>query len=178
MPAKVKNNILHYEGSNYLRYRLLLSTLSGKPVRIEEIRTNEDDPGLRGYVYVYLLLLLLYKKQNRNFYVIVELLFFVVTEYEVNFIRLLDKITNGSRIELNETGTSLYYSPGLLSGGDLEHECSPQRGITYYLEVVMALAPFCKKPVNLTMRGVTNTSLGNNNFPCCYTVNSYSIVIN
>jgi len=48
MPAKIKNKILTYEGSNYLRYRLLLSTLSGRPVRITDIRTKDDDPGLKG----------------------------------------------------------------------------------------------------------------------------------
>lgn len=48
MPAKIKNNVLIYEGCNYLRYRLLLSTLSGKPVRITNIRTKDDNPGLKG----------------------------------------------------------------------------------------------------------------------------------
>ncbi|XP_076239357.1 RNA terminal phosphate cyclase 1 [Calliopsis andreniformis] len=126
MPSKVRNKILTYEGCNYLRYRLLLSTLSGKPVQITDIRIKEDDPGLK--------------------------------EYEVSFIRLLDKITNGSRIELNETGTSLYYSPGLLNGGDLEHDCSLQRGIGYYLEGIMILAPFCKKAVDIKLRGITNNT--------------------
>ncbi|XP_015590069.1 RNA 3'-terminal phosphate cyclase-like protein [Cephus cinctus] len=127
MPAKIKNNVLMYEGCNYLRYRLLLSTLSCKPVRITDIRAGDDDPGLR--------------------------------EYEISFIRLLDKVTNGTRIELNETGTSLYYNPGLLVGGDLEHDCSLQRGIGYYLEGIMALAPFCKIPMNIKLRGITNNAL-------------------
>lgn len=73
---------------------------------------------------------------------------------------LLDRITNGTKIEINETGTSLFYRPGLLVGGELEHNCSLQRGITYYLDAVMALAPFCKKPVDITLRGVTNNTLG------------------
>ncbi|KAG7212868.1 hypothetical protein KM043_002221 [Ampulex compressa] len=127
MPGKIKNKILVYEGCNYLRYRLLLSTLSGKPVRITDIRVKGDDPGLK--------------------------------EYEVSFIRLLDKITNGSRIELNETGTNLYYNPGLLHGGELEHDCSLQRGIGYYLEGILILAPFCKKPISIKLRGITNNTL-------------------
>lgn len=48
MPAKIKNKVLTYEGNNYLRYRLVLSTLSGKPIRITNIRTKDDDPGLKG----------------------------------------------------------------------------------------------------------------------------------
>lgn len=76
----------------------------------------------------------------------------------------MDKITNGSRIELNETGTSLYYSPGLLAGGEIDHECSLQRGIGYYLEGVMALAPFCKTPISIKLKGVTNNTQGINHF--------------
>ncbi|XP_025263651.1 RNA 3'-terminal phosphate cyclase-like protein [Camponotus floridanus] len=127
MPAKIKNKVLTYEGSNYLRYRLLLSTLSGRPVRITDIRTKDDDPGLK--------------------------------EYEISFIRLLDKITNGTKIEVNETGTIIYYSPGLLNGGELEHDCSLQRGIGYYLEGIIMLAPFCKNCINLKLRGVTDNTI-------------------
>ncbi|KYN43352.1 putative RNA 3'-terminal phosphate cyclase-like protein [Trachymyrmex septentrionalis] len=127
MSTKIKNKVLVYEGSNYLRYRLLLSTLSGKPVKITNIRTKNDDPGLK--------------------------------EYEISFIRLLDKMTNGTKIELNETGTSIYYNPGLLHGGELEHDCSLQRGIGYYLEAIMILAPFCKNRIDLKLRGVTNNTI-------------------
>lgn len=77
-------------------------------------------------------------------------------DFEASFIRLLDKLTNGSKIEINETGTMLFYKPGLLSGGPVEHECNPQRSIGYYLEAVTLLAPFCKKPIRLNLKGVTN----------------------
>lgn len=95
--AVQKGNVLFYKGSNFFRQRLVLSVLSGKSVKINEIRVLEDEPGLK--------------------------------EYEVNLIRLLDKLTNGTIIELNETGTSLYFQPGLLHGGTIEHDCSLQRGI-------------------------------------------------
>ncbi|KAL3274826.1 hypothetical protein HHI36_019609 [Cryptolaemus montrouzieri] len=72
-------------------------------------------------------------------------------EYEVSLVRLLDKITNGTIVELNETGTSLYFQPGLLYGGSIEHECSLQRGIGYYLEVLFMLGLFCKKPLHATL---------------------------
>jgi RNA 3'-terminal phosphate cyclase-like protein len=42
------SNILKFEGYNYLRQRLILATLSGKPVRIEKIRSDDENPGLRG----------------------------------------------------------------------------------------------------------------------------------
>nr|CAG4643199.1 EOG090X05X4 [Ilyocryptus agilis] len=121
---KLENGQLVYEGCNFFRQRLVLATLSARPVSITNIRSNDDDPGLR--------------------------------EFEASFIRLLDKMTNGSKIEVNETGTAVHYEPGLLYGGTLEHDCSLQRGIGYFLEPLLAMGPFCKKPLHLTLRGVTN----------------------
>uniref|UniRef100_A0A3P8UK53 RNA 3'-terminal phosphate cyclase-like protein n=1 Tax=Cynoglossus semilaevis TaxID=244447 RepID=A0A3P8UK53_CYNSE len=115
---------LTYEGCNFFRQRLVLSTLSGKRVKIRSIRSKEDEPGLR--------------------------------DFEASFVRLLDKVTNGTKIEINQTGTVLFYQPGLLYGGSVEHDCSPQRSIGYYLEALLMLAPFMKNPLKATLRGVTN----------------------
>ncbi|XP_056259671.1 RNA 3'-terminal phosphate cyclase-like protein isoform X1 [Seriola aureovittata] len=79
--------------------------------------------------------------------------------FEASFIRLLDKVTNGSRIEINQTGTVLFYQPGLLFGGTVEHDCNPQRSIGYYLEALLMLAPFMKNSLKATLRGVTNDSV-------------------
>lgn len=98
MPAiSSDRNCLVYKGSNGFRQRLLLSVLSGKSVKITEIRRMQDEPGLQ--------------------------------EYEISLIRLLDKITNGTVVEINETGTALYFQPGLLHGGTIEHDCSVQRSL-------------------------------------------------
>uniref|UniRef100_A0A665X1C6 RNA 3'-terminal phosphate cyclase-like protein n=2 Tax=Echeneis naucrates TaxID=173247 RepID=A0A665X1C6_ECHNA len=115
---------LDYDGCNLLRQRLVLSTLSGKRVKIKNIRSKDDEPGLR--------------------------------DFEASFIRLLDKVTNGSRIEINQTGTVLFYQPGLLYGGTVEHDCNTQRSIGYYLEALLMLAPFMKNSLKATLRGVTN----------------------
>lgn len=80
----------------------------------------------------------------------------ILLEFEASFIRLLDRLTNGSKIEVNETGTSVYYQPGLLLGGTVDHNCSTQRAIGYYLEPILAMGPFFKIPLKLTLRGVTN----------------------
>ncbi|XP_063238044.1 RNA 3'-terminal phosphate cyclase-like protein [Bacillus rossius redtenbacheri] len=125
--ASTEKHVVEYEGSNFLRQRLVLSTVSGKPVRISNIRSLDDDPGLK--------------------------------EYEVNLIRLLDKITNGTRIQVNQTGTTLYYQPGLLQGGILEHTCCKLKSICYYLEVLLVLGPFFKNPLNITLKGVTNSQV-------------------
>jgi RNA 3'-terminal phosphate cyclase-like protein len=77
-------------------------------------------------------------------------------DYEANFLRLMDKLTNGSSIEINETGTSLRYSPGFLLGGSLEHDCGTARSIGWFLEGILALAAFGKKPLALVLKGVTN----------------------
>ncbi|XP_066516378.1 RNA 3'-terminal phosphate cyclase-like protein [Hoplias malabaricus] len=115
---------LSYEGCNFFRQRLVLSTLSGKRLRIRNIRSRDDEPGLR--------------------------------EFEASFIRLLDKVTNGTRIEINQTGTVLFYEPGLLYGGSVEHDCNVQRSIGYYLEALIMLAPFMKSPFKAILKGVTN----------------------
>ena len=49
--------------------------------------------------------------------------------------------------------------PGILIGGKVEHDCSPERGVGYYLEMLMSLGAFCKNPLNVTLRGVTNNAL-------------------
>lgn len=122
------NEVLTYEGCNFFRQRLILATLSGRTVRIKNIRANsEEEPGLQ--------------------------------EHEASFIRLLDRISNGSHIEVNRTGTSLLYKPGVLNGGKAEHTCPSQRGIGYFLEPLLMLAPFCKTPINITLKGVTNNKI-------------------
>lgn len=39
---------ISYNGHQHLRQRLVLSILSGKPVRVEKIRSEDQNPGLRG----------------------------------------------------------------------------------------------------------------------------------
>lgn len=42
------SKILKFEGHKYLRQRLILGTISGKIVRIDKIRSDDEDPGIRG----------------------------------------------------------------------------------------------------------------------------------
>ena len=75
---------------------------------------------------------------------------------EASFVRLLDKLTSGSRISIDETGTTLRYSPGTLCGGSIEHDCGPsRRPIGWFLSALLPLAPFGAKPLRLTLKGVT-----------------------
>ncbi|CAG0878705.1 unnamed protein product [Darwinula stevensoni] len=118
---------LSFEGTDSFRYRIILSVLTGKPIRIRKIRSEDEDPGLR--------------------------------EFEVSFVRLIDKLTNGSKIQISETGTVLNFDPGLITGGNIQHDCNVQRSIGYYLEALVVLGPFSKKSLRVTLRGVTNDSL-------------------
>lgn len=79
-----------------------------------------------------------------------------IRDFEANFLRLLEKMSNGCIVEINETGTAMRYKPGYLTGGDIEHDCSLSRGIGYLLEPVLLLGLFGKKPLRITLRGITN----------------------
>ena len=41
--------MLRFKGSESFRQRLVFSTLSGKPIRIDDIRAQDENPGLRDY---------------------------------------------------------------------------------------------------------------------------------
>lgn len=86
-------------------------------------------------------------------------------EHEASFLRLLDRMTNGTRIEINATGTQLRFKPGVLLGGDVEHDCpvgggvgggEMARSVGWYLEGIFPLAAFGKEPLELTLTGVTD----------------------
>lgn len=82
-----------------------------------------------------------------------------LTDYEASFLRLLDKVSSGSSISINETGTKLRYKPGSVIGGyDLTHECPTTRGIGYLLEPLLILCLFAKKPTEITFTGVTDAN--------------------
>jgi len=46
--ADPTNAPLSFSGQEYFRQRLVLSILSGRPVRIDKIRSADANPGLRG----------------------------------------------------------------------------------------------------------------------------------
>ena len=81
-------------------------------------------------------------------------------DYEVSFLRLLELVSVGAAISINETGTAVKYAPGTLTGGHplgLTHNCPVSRGIGYHLLPLLQLAPFMKNPLTITLTGVTNS---------------------
>lgn len=101
----------------------MLAILTGKHIRIDKIRSEDKNPGLR--------------------------------DFEISLLRLLEKITNGTIIEISVTGTSILLKPGIIFGGVLQHDCPKSRSIGYFLEPIIMLAPFAKRPVQLTLKGIT-----------------------
>jgi len=81
-----------------------------------------------------------------------------LTEFEANLLKLVDLITNGTRIEINPTGTSIAFIPGILQGGDHDDifDTNTERGLGYYLEFLFLIAPFCKHKLDIRLSGRTN----------------------
>jgi RNA 3'-terminal phosphate cyclase-like protein len=125
---------LRFTGHKHLTTRLLLSTLTGRPIHVSKIRPSSvSSPGL--------------------------------APHEVSLLRLLDSITNGSRIEFNGSGTAFLYAPGLIvgsaagvgadAGGVVTHEipASCGRGVSYFILPLCVLAPFAKGKVDVRFVG-------------------------
>ena len=53
-------------------------------------------------------------------------------------------------------GTALLLKPGVIYGGSVTHDSPSSRSIGYFLEPIIMLAPFAKKPLHLTLRGITS----------------------
>ncbi|XP_019175956.1 PREDICTED: probable RNA 3'-terminal phosphate cyclase-like protein [Ipomoea nil] len=120
-----KISYMKLKGSQSLRLRLLLSTLSSTPILIEDIRADATWPGLR--------------------------------PHEVSFLRLLEKLFDDCVVEINETGTKLKYRPGIVMGGKhLAHDCGVNRAIGYFIEPLIVLGLFGKKPLSIRLKGITN----------------------
>eukprot|EP00658_Telonema_sp_P-2_P021999 TRINITY_DN1877_c0_g1_i1.p1 TRINITY_DN1877_c0_g1~~TRINITY_DN1877_c0_g1_i1.p1 ORF type:complete len:368 (-),score=94.76 TRINITY_DN1877_c0_g1_i1:148-1251(-) len=80
-------------------------------------------------------------------------------DFEVSFLRMIERVTNGCGIKINSTGTKLGYKPGVLIGGHLAHECGKARGIGWFVEGLLPIALFCKEPLHVSFTGITNHEL-------------------
>lgn len=119
-------DVIPFQSCVNFRFRLVLATLAGKPIKITKIRSNEMNPGLK--------------------------------DHEVSFLRLLESITNGSHIEISYTGTTVIYKPGIITGGELTHDCNKGKPIGYFLEPMLYLAPFSKRKFSIIFKGFTTLS--------------------
>jgi RNA 3'-terminal phosphate cyclase-like protein len=82
-----------------------------------------------------------------------------LTEYEVSFLKLVERITNGTKIEISKTGTILKFYPGVITnnyGDILEFQCDNSRCLTYYLEGIIPISLYGKESLQIILKGVTN----------------------
>ena len=129
------SSYLKLSGAMHFRQRLILATLSNRPIEINDIRASSQTPGLQ--------------------------------EHEASLLRLIEKVTNGCSIVINETGTRLRYRPGFVIGGSangdtLVHDCGSShaaKSIGWFLEVIVLICIFGKYPLDIRLTGVTNDGM-------------------
>lgn len=83
-----------------------------------------------------------------------------LVDYEKSLLELIEKLTSGSKIQYK--ANRLQFIPGTFIGGEVTHNCCLTRSVSYYLELIMTLAPFCKRPLKITLNGVTNDQIDPN----------------
>ncbi|CDY17000.1 hypothetical protein HID58_028682 [Brassica napus] len=77
--------------------------------------------------------------------------------HEMSLLRLFESVSDDCVVEVNETGTRLKYKPGIIMGGkNLVHSCALTRSMGYYLEPLLVLGLFGKKPLSIRLKGVTD----------------------
>ena len=71
-----------------------------------------------------------------------------MTLYEISFLKLVSEISNGTKIHINQTGTSLTLIPGTITnkyGSEFSFDCDKSRCITYYAEGIYLFHYMVKK---------------------------------
>eukprot|EP01053_Blabericola_migrator_P009863 Blabericola_migrator_1__9862@NODE_542_length_7732_cov_201_153033_g409_i0_p4_GENE_NODE_542_length_7732_cov_201_153033_g409_i0NODE_542_length_7732_cov_201_153033_g409_i0_p4_ORF_typecomplete_len376_score45_63RTC/PF01137_21/5_7e73RTC_insert/PF05189_13/3e28_NODE_542_length_7732_cov_201_153033_g409_i08802007 len=119
------DDLLTFDGAQSFRYRIALSCLSGRPVRIEDIRLRDAvRPGLRYY--------------EASLLQLVEAL---SDGMDLKTAKGFTQVT--------------LYPGILVGTEDLVFDCHAERGLAYYLELLTMIGPFCKQGLNVTLRGIT-----------------------
>ncbi|KAH9601387.1 RNA 3'-terminal phosphate cyclase [Trypanosoma melophagium] len=78
---------------------------------------------------------------------------------EANFLKFIDRVTSGSKIECTDNNTTLTFYPGMILGGTFSHEVPSIRCVTYIAEVAVLMLPFAKFDTKLTLLGSTQSDL-------------------
>lgn len=119
------------KGAENFRHRIILSLLSRKSIKIEDIRVSEKEPGLKSK-------------------------FFYLLDYETYFLDfVVDHLTTGSRVKIEDHGRSVLFYPGVVLGGQIDFDCGVDASIVYFLEPVLFIAPFSRHPIQLKLSGKT-----------------------
>ena len=87
-----------------------------------------------------------------------------MTPYEISFLKLVSEISNGTKIHINQTGTSLTLIPGTITnkyGTEFTFDCDKSRCITYYAEGILPISLYGKESLHIILNGITNNSIDN-----------------
>jgi RNA 3'-terminal phosphate cyclase-like protein len=82
-----------------------------------------------------------------------------ITNSEVKLLRLVQKMTNGTKVEISKDGTELKFYPGIINNNEgvkISFDCGTDRSIGYFLEMVILIAIFGKHDLDLQLKGITN----------------------
>jgi len=144
MSDETVQKLLQFEGHRHLTTRLLLSTLTGRPIRISKIRPSSTRPGLTPY--------------ETNF---IRLLDATTNGAQIQF-----SMTGTTLVYRPGLITGSAEGLGAMGGvirHEIPRECS-RRGASWWLIPLALLAPFSKSNVNVVLHGegcvTSSTSAG------------------
>lgn len=80
-----------------------------------------------------------------------------IKPFEANFLKFIDRITNGSTFQVLKENTELVFHPGMILGGVFSHEVPTTRCVTYVAEAAALLMPFAKYDSKITLVGATQS---------------------
>jgi RNA 3'-terminal phosphate cyclase-like protein len=80
-----------------------------------------------------------------------------IRPYEANFLKFIDRFTNGSTFQVSQGNTQLTFNPGMILGGVFSHEVPVSRCVTYVIEAALLLMPFAKYDSKITFVGCTQS---------------------
>jgi RNA 3'-terminal phosphate cyclase-like protein len=123
---------LEFLGSSVFRHHLVASLLAGRAIKLSGLHLNRngEDGSHSG-----------------------------LQEHEANFLKFVDRVTNGTEMRLEEMNTALHFKPGFIMGGSFTHAVPASRGIGYVVEAALMILPFAKFPSEITFTGATQHEL-------------------
>lgn len=133
MADETVQSLLQFEGHRHLTTRLLLSTLTGRPIRISKIRTSSTRPGLTPY--------------ETNF---IRLLDAITNGAQIQF-----SMTGTTLVYRPGLITGSAEGLGAMGGvirHEIPRECA-KRGASWWLIPLALLAPFSKGKINVVLHG-------------------------
>ncbi|OMJ83112.1 hypothetical protein SteCoe_16033 [Stentor coeruleus] len=85
-----------------------------------------------------------------------------LTDSEVKYLELIAKLTSGSEININDTGTVLKFSPGIIVNNPnsvpIEFDCGKGASLGFFIEGILPIVIFGKNKLHLVLKGLSHTA--------------------